>query len=95
MAQETFTKEQFWAELDQLGEESVRVNLFVAKTYGDGGPKRTLAEEWLRSRETSLSAAAQKRRDTMQMTAAIAATIAATAATIGAIASIITMLSRG
>ncbi len=46
----TFTKEQFWAELDALGEEEVRVRV-VTKRYGNASAKRSLAEEWLRSKD--------------------------------------------
>ena len=91
MAQETWTKETFWAELDKLGEEKVRERI-VAKAYGEAGHKRAFAEDWLRNREASRLAAAENRRNTTQTIAAIAAIVAATAATIGAIASILSLL---
>ncbi|MDD5586610.1 MAG: hypothetical protein PHY92_06605 [Alphaproteobacteria bacterium] len=50
MKQTTYTKEQFWAELDSDGEDKVRLNLALKK-YGDVGDKRALVEEWLHSQE--------------------------------------------
>ena len=93
MAQETRTKAQLWAELDALGEETVREHLLM-KVYGDVGHKRVLVEEWLRIRETSRASEIESRSATRQTIAATAATVAAIAATIGAIVSIISLLSR-
>ena len=47
MAQETFTKEQFWTELDSIGEEEVRARIATG-TYSTVNKKRQLAEDWLR-----------------------------------------------
>lgn len=54
---ETFTKEQFWAELEGAGEGVLRERL-IAKIYGDGNQKRALAEEWLRVQEKQRADAA-------------------------------------
>ena len=48
--QETFTKEQFWAELEALGEEEVRVRIATHR-YGNASDKRALAVEWLQKKE--------------------------------------------
>ena len=44
------TKEEFWIELDAIGEELVRERV-VTKKYGKAGDKLALAEEWLRIKE--------------------------------------------
>lgn len=49
---ETFTKAQFWAELDTAGEHVVRERV-IGKVYGAGNSKLALAEEWLRVREVA------------------------------------------
>lgn len=45
-----FTKKQFWAELEEAGEEVVRERV-IAKRYGSGNYKLELAQEWLRLKE--------------------------------------------
>lgn len=85
MARETFTKEQFWAELDELGEEQVRVNLDVTKIYGDVGSKRALALEWLRRRDQSRSETSNREQMRIARSAKNAAWIAAIAAIVAAI----------
>jgi len=47
---QTFTTEEFFAKLDELGENEVRIKL-VTKIYGPNSDKRALAEEWLRRKE--------------------------------------------
>lgn len=64
---ETFTKERFWAELDQIGEEGVRERI-VTKRFATHNHKLALAEEWLARRERataheSASAAAKVTAD--------------------------------
>lgn len=44
------TKEEFWAQLEQQGEEHVRISL-AAKRYGDVSNHRVLAEEWLHKKD--------------------------------------------
>lgn len=65
MAQETFTKEQFWSELDELGEDEVRVRFSVTKQFGDVGAKHELTKLWLADKRDAREAAsmAKIRRD--------------------------------
>ena len=53
MAQETFTKESFWSELDALGEDEVRVRFSVTKQFGDVGPKHELTKLWLAHKDSA------------------------------------------
>lgn len=53
---ETWNREQFWAELDALPEVTVKERIATG-FYGDGGPRRELAELWLRSKEEERSRA--------------------------------------
>ena len=46
MAQETLTGLEFWAKLDEVGEQQVRTN-FINNIYGNHGAKRELVLEWL------------------------------------------------
>jgi hypothetical protein len=46
MAQLKFIGLEFWAKLDEVGEEQVRTN-FIKNVYGDHGVKRELVLEWL------------------------------------------------
>ena len=89
--QETFTAEQFFAELEALGEESVRLNL-IAKKYGSGNHKKELAEEWLRlledQRREDREAASERRAERMISTARLANIIAVIAAITAIIAAI-------
>lgn len=91
MAQETYTKEQFWGQLDALGEDTVRVRL-ATHAYGDGGDRRALVEEWLRrqnqrraTEESDRSAAASAEQIRIARSAKNAAWAAAMAAIIAAI----------
>jgi hypothetical protein len=93
MAQETYSKADFWAELDSLGEDIVRERL-IAKRYGDVGPKHDLAIEWLRIKDQGRLEEREGRRQTRETIAAIAAIVAAVAATIGAISSIMILFSK-
>ena len=54
---QTFTRDEFWAELEQLGEDAVRERVITGK-FGSGNKKLPLAEEWLRLKEKSRSDAA-------------------------------------
>jgi hypothetical protein len=83
MAQETFTKESFWAELDALGEDEVRVRLSVTKQFGDVGPKHELAKLWLARKD---SAKRDVREESTLRLAVWANIIAITAIVIAAIA---------
>jgi hypothetical protein len=51
---ETWTKEDFWAELDQIGPDEVRVRLAI-KYYSDATEKGPLAREWLRRMDQTAS----------------------------------------
>lgn len=100
MAQETFTKEQFWSELDALGEEEVRVRFSVTKQFGDVGPKHELTKLWLSDRAEARHAKREARRDrrenitlTVAIAAAIIAAIAARADIKWLISSVISWLS--
>jgi hypothetical protein len=50
---EFWTKEQFWAELDNHGEDEVRVKL-ATKIYTDLNEKGALAREWLHRKERGM-----------------------------------------
>lgn len=52
MPQETFTAEQFWKKLDDIGEDKVRENI-VAGRYSTANKKLQLAEEWVRRKVQS------------------------------------------
>lgn len=52
---ETFRKEQFWAELDAIGEDEVRARI-ATKKYGVGNHKLELAELWLEQRNRAAEA---------------------------------------
>lgn len=84
MAQETFTESEFWATLDAVGENQVRINL-IKKIYGDHGAKRELTLEWLRRKEEERSLEASAKRDAREIKtlriAILAIIIAAIAAT--------------
>lgn len=72
MARETFTKESFWAELDELGEDVVRERI-AAGIYSSANRKLELAELWLSERE-------RKRREAIESESLEAAKAAASAA---------------
>lgn len=93
MARETRAVEQFYAELEALGESKVRERLALS-VYGDAGDRRRLVLEWLRLKDQERLDRRENQRNTMETIAAIAAIIAAVAATIGAIASVITLFSE-
>ena len=65
----TFTKEEFWAELDALGEEQVRINLYVIPMYGQlgmsgtGPQKYELAKIWLQKQQDQRDLEASSKRD--------------------------------
>jgi hypothetical protein len=64
VSQSTFTKEQFWAELEALGEEKVLVGYKVEKRWGSPPlAKAELVEIWLKSKEDVRALAASMRRD--------------------------------
>ena len=88
MAQTTWTKEQFWAELEKLGEPVVRERI-AAGIYDDA--RRGLAEEWLRLREESRKDASSAEQMRTARSAKNAAWIAAIAAIIAAICAIIAL----
>ena len=52
MVEGTFTTQQFWAELDALGEEKVRERVAFG-AYASGHNKKELAKEWLRQKDES------------------------------------------
>lgn len=65
MARETFTELEFWARLETVGEEQVRIN-YIKSVYGDQGPKRKLVAEWLRRKEEARALEAVAKRDTRE-----------------------------
>lgn len=80
--------EALWAELDELGEESVRHNL-AKKVYREGQPKIELVREWLRQREEARMEASSREQMRIARSAKNAAWMAAIAAAIAAICAII------
>jgi hypothetical protein len=89
VAQETWTKEQFWSELEAVGEDEVRTRL-AAKIYGEANHKAPLAREWLRRKDqerSDLSTSEQTRIARSAKNAAWAAAIAAIIAAIFAVMS--------
>lgn len=62
MTQETYNETDFWATLDAIGEDQVRINI-IKKIYGDHGAKRELTLEWLRRKEESRATEASDKRD--------------------------------
>jgi len=48
--------EAFYAQLESLGEQEIRVRL-ARQAYGDAGHKRQLAEEWVQRKERERTAA--------------------------------------
>ena len=73
MERETFTREQFWSELDALGEDEVRIKFSVTKQFGNAGPKHELAKLWLCDR----AKAHRDKRENITLTIAIVAVIIA------------------
>jgi hypothetical protein len=85
---EPFTKEQFWAELDALGEEDVLVRFRVSKQWGTAGSKYELAMIWLAEQDAKRALAASEKRDAREeRTLAIAAEALSTAKEANRIAS--------
>jgi hypothetical protein len=76
---ETFTKDQFWAELDELGEDEVQTRV-LTKRYTDGNHKLSLAREWLAKRERDRQEAREAERMAFAKAEAEAASRAAIAA---------------
>ena len=79
MSRTQFTAEEFFADLDDLGEAVVRERL-IAGIYGSGNQKKELAQEWLRRREIAREAAAESEKVAIAARAADAASRAASAA---------------
>ncbi|MEX0954612.1 MAG: hypothetical protein WDZ83_05300 [Rhizobiaceae bacterium] len=90
MAQETFTKESFWAELDKLGEDEVRTRV-VTKRFGQAQQKMALAQAWLQERDRSRMDASNSEQIRIARSAKNAAWAAVIAATIAAICAIISI----
>ena len=65
---ETWTKEQFWAELDAMGEDTVRLRVRTV-FWGPASEKVPLAEEWLsrkeRDRNRVVSSSCSKRPEVL------------------------------
>jgi uncharacterized protein (DUF3084 family) len=79
MALETFTAEQFFEQLDALGEDKVRVRV-ASGAYSTTNKKLQLAIEWLRSKDQSRDLELESERTAIAKRAAEAATRAADAA---------------
>ena len=73
------TVEEFWTELDSLGEKEVRRKLIVGD-YRDMGVHRDAVVEWLRQREEVRQRARDRRILKWTIIGAIAAIVAALAA---------------
>ena len=73
------TVEEFWAELDSLGEKEVRRKLIVGD-YRDMGVQRDAVSEWLRQREEARQRARDRRILNWTIVGAVAAIVAAVAA---------------
>ena len=74
---ETWTQEEFWSELEQLGENGVRIRL-ANKLYSDVNER--LAREWLQQKELARAAELERRRgerEAAQLEAAARASAAA------------------
>jgi hypothetical protein len=85
MAQETFTGEQFFAELEALGEP--KVGEFVAAgRWGKVGPRFELAKEWLRQKAELRRTASESEQTEIARSAKDAAWAAAEAAKEAAVA---------
>jgi len=69
---ETFTKEEFWAKLDALGEDAVTLNI-DRQIYGPNSEKRVLAKDWLRRKAQERSDASQAEQIAIARSAAEAA----------------------
>ena len=82
-----YTKEQFWAELEQLGEDAVRIRI-ITKVYGDASDKRSLAEEWLRHKDRLRIDASNVEQIRIARSAKNAAWVAAIGAIIAALIAI-------
>jgi hypothetical protein len=59
MAREFASKEEFWRELDEVGEEEVRVRLAIG-TYNNVNQLAPLAREWLEPKELAVVDAAAR-----------------------------------
>jgi hypothetical protein len=73
MAQTTRTVPEFWAELETIGEDEVRLKL-ARSFYGDpGAERRAVVEEWLRRKDRKR----QNRTEFVVWASMIVATVAA------------------
>lgn len=90
MAREKFTKEEFWAELENLGESEVRTRI-VTQRYGPNSDKRALAEQWLHEIESDRASSSSFEQIRIARSAKNAAWAAAIAAIIAAICAIISI----
>jgi hypothetical protein len=88
MNSSTYTKDQLWASLNDLGEDKVRERL-ATHVYGKVGDKRALVEEWLRRKDQERVEAAQARKSASSLEANRIARSAKNAAWIAAIVAII------
>jgi hypothetical protein len=88
MAQEYWTKEQFWAELEKLGPDEVRVRL-ATKYYSDVNERGLLAREWLHRLDLAAEAEVERKRDSSSAEQIRIARSAKNAAWVAAIIAII------
>ena len=88
--QETFTKEQFWAELDEAGEATVRERV-ITRRYGSGNNKLQLAEEWLRLKDVVRSEKTTREQLRISRSSRNAAWVAASAAVIAVVISVVAL----
>ncbi len=91
MAQEEFTKEQFFRELTDLGESEVRTRI-ATKRYGPHSAKMALAGQWLQEQERDRASDSNLEQMRIARSAKNAAWAAAIAAVIAAISAIISIV---
>ena len=88
--QEIFTKTQFWAELDEAGEDIVRERV-IAERYGHGNHKLELAREWLRLKDVARSNEREQQHLGNERSAKNAAWVSAIAAATSVVVSLVAL----
>jgi hypothetical protein len=84
------TKQEFWAELEAIGETEVRVRL-QNKIYSDLNEKGSFAREWILRRELAAANVSNSAQSRIARSAKNTAWIAAIAAIIAAIAAMLSV----
>lgn len=65
MAPDKFTREEFWAELEEAGEEEVRARVNTGR-YTSGNKKRELAQQWLDKKVHERAELSERRKEASQ-----------------------------